>query len=113
MAVRTSSSNGRAFASVVVALLGVLAVPAAVALTKESKRVDLIDAAYAIPLAAALGALALVLAVGARRRSEWTLGRVGGVGAARAGRVLGVLAICIAVAGAIAVGWYEVLIRWG
>jgi hypothetical protein len=96
-----------------VALLGVLAVPAAVALTRESKGVDLIDAAYAIPVAAALGVLALVLAVGARRRFEWTLGRVGGVGAARAGRVLGVVAICIAVAGAIAVGWYEVLIRWG
>jgi hypothetical protein len=113
LAVRTSSSNGRAVASVAVALLGVLTVPAAVALTKESKRVDLIDAAYAIPLAAALGALALVLAVGARRRFEWTLGRVGGLRAARAGRVLGVVALCVAVAGAIAVGWYEVLIRWG
>ena len=109
MAVRTSSSNGRAVASLLVALLGVLVVPATVALTKQSKRVHLLDAAYAIPVAAALGALALALAAGARRRAEWTLGRVGGTTAARVGRTLGVLAICIAVAGAIAIGWYEIL----
>ena len=86
--------------------------PAAIALTKRSKGVQLLDAAYAIPAAAALGVLALALAAGARRRAEWTLGRVGGTTAARVGRTLGVLAICIAVAGAIAIGWYEVLTHW-
>jgi hypothetical protein len=112
VAVRTSSSNGRAVASVVLALLGVLALPAAVALTERSKRVDLLDAAFAIPVAAALGIAALALAVGARRKAEWTLGRAGGSGAARAGRALAVLAICFAVAGAIAVGWYAALTHW-
>ena len=95
------------------ALLGVLALPAAVALTERSKRVDLLDAAFAIPVAAAFGIAALALAIGARRKAEWTLGRAGGAGAARVGRALAVLAICFAVAGVIAIAWYAALTRWG
>ena len=91
------------------ALAGVLAVPAGVAVAREAKAVELIDAAYAIPLAAVLGLLAIAFSVGARRRFEWTLGRVGGGGLARAGRWLAVLGICLAITAAISVGFYEVL----
>jgi ABC-type multidrug transport system permease subunit len=93
----------------VTALAGVLAVPAGVAVAREAKAVELIDAAYAIPLAAVLGLLAIAFSVGARRRFEWTLGRAGGARIARFGRVLGVLAVCVAAAAGIAIGFFEVL----
>jgi hypothetical protein len=112
LAGRTSSSsghNGRAWASAASALGGVLALPAAVAVARQTKGVDLLDAAYAIPVAAVLGLLAIALSIGARRRLEWTLGRVGGAWLARLGRVLGVLAVCVAVAAAIAIGFFELL----
>jgi hypothetical protein len=101
--------NGRAWASLAAALAGVLALPAGIGAARELKAVSLIDAAYAIPFAAALGLLGIALSVGARRRLEWTLGRVGGRHVATAGRVLGVLAVCVAVAAAIAIGFFELL----
>ena len=91
------------------ALAGVLAIPGAVALARQAKAVNLIDAAYAIPVAAVLGLLAVALSIGARRRFEWTLGSAGGARLARVGRVLGVLAVCGAVAAGIAIGFFEVL----
>lgn len=86
--------------------------PAGVAVARQLRTVDLIDAAYAIPVAAGLGLLAIALSVGARRRVEWTLGRIGGRRLAAAGRILGVLAVCVAVAGAIAIGFFELLRNW-
>jgi len=74
--------------------------------------VDLLDAAAAIPLGAAFGIAALALARGARRRIERTIGRVGGRVPARLGRVLGVLGLCLAVSGAIAVASYYALSQW-
>ena len=101
--------NGRASASLLVGLLAAAALPVAVALAEAAELFELLDASGAIPVAGGLGIAALVLARGARLRAERTLGRVGGEGAARAGRFLGVLAICLAIAGAIAVGFYFVL----
>jgi hypothetical protein len=115
LAVPTSSSNatgrrnGRAWGSLLAAIVGVLALPAGVAVARETKTVHLIDAAYAVPFGAAFGLLAIALSVGARRRFEWTLGRVGGARIARIARVLGVLAVCIAVAAGIAIGFFEFL----
>ena len=112
MAVRTSSSrNGRAVASLLAAVAGVLALPAGVAISKESRNVHLLDAGWALPVGGLLGLLAVVLGTRARREAEWTLGRIGGLGLARAGRALGVLAICIAIAGGIAIAYFEVLRR--
>lgn len=87
-------------------------VPAAVGLAELLARVRLLDAAAAIPVALACGIAALVLARGARRRVERTLGRIGGGRAARAGRTLGVIGICLAVAAAIAVATYYALVRF-
>ena len=113
MAGRTSSSrNGAAWGSVLAGFLAVAVVPAAVGAAELLEAVGLLDAAVAIPVAFACGIAAIWLARSARRRIERTLGRLGGSGAARAGRTLGLLGICLAVSAAIAVGTYYGLVRW-
>lgn len=92
-------------------LLAVAALPIGVEITREAKTLELIDAAAAIPVAALAGIASILLARGARRRVERTIGRVGGERLAVLGRVLGVLGVCLAVAGAVAIGVYEVLVR--
>ena len=67
------------------------------------------DAAASIPVAAAAGVAAMVMGARARRRSEFTLGRVGGRRAGAAGRWLGGLGIYLAVTAALAVGVYGLL----
>jgi hypothetical protein len=95
---------------VLVAALAVLAVPAGVALSWKSHRVTLINSAYgSIPAGLLLGVCALVLARHARAQAVWTLGRSGGEGAARAGRLLAVLAICAALTAGLALGFYGLL----
>ena len=101
--------NGRAGASFLTGLLAAAALPVAIAVAETTELLELLDASGAIPVAGGLGIAALVLARSARLRAERTLGRVGGEGAARAGRVLGVVGICLAIAGAIAVGFYFAL----
>jgi hypothetical protein len=73
--------------------------------------VTLVQAGWAVPVAAAAGITALLFARGARGRIRATLERAGGAGRARAGRLLGIAGICIALSGAIAVGFYELLLR--
>ncbi|MEX2211991.1 MAG: hypothetical protein WD689_09560 [Gaiellaceae bacterium] len=107
-----TESNGLAWAAVIAGFLAVAALPVAVGLAELLEAVELLDAAAAIPVAVALGVAALRLAGEGRRRSERTLGRVGGAGAARAGRILGVLGLCLAAAGAIAVVTYYALSRF-
>ena len=87
------------------------AIPVGITLAHETTGVELLDAGYAIPVAAVFGILAMLLARGARRRVERTLGRVGGERSARIGRALGVLGFCAALSGTIAVALYEFLIR--
>ncbi|MGH3105061.1 MAG: hypothetical protein ACRDN6_13285 [Gaiellaceae bacterium] len=103
--------NGRAWASVLVGLPAAAALPAAVVAAEIGDLIRLIEAAGAIPVAAVLGIGAIVLARRARRRTERTLGRVGGRAVARVGRALGVLAVCLALSASIAVGFYLVLTR--
>jgi len=119
LADRTSSSsaprsrrNARAWAALGAGFVAVAALPAAIGLAQLLEAVELLDAAAAIPVAAAFAIAALVLARGARRRIERTIGRIGGVVPARVGRVLGVLGLCLAVAGAIAVASYYALSTW-
>jgi hypothetical protein len=111
MASRTVSSNHRASFAVVVGILGVLALPGAVVVARQSTGVDLLNAAWAVPVAAFLGIAALLLARGARGKIRWSLERAGGHGRARAAVVLGVAGICIALSSSIAVGVYELLVR--
>jgi hypothetical protein len=112
VAVAPTTSNRAAPGAVAAGLLAVVALPAGIALAQVSARVKLLQASAAIPVAAVLGVAALLLARRAIRRSQRTLGRAGGEGAARAGRILGVLGLCIAASGAIAVAFYEVLVYY-
>jgi hypothetical protein len=92
-------------------VVAVLAVPAGVLVAKRLAGVTLVQAGWAVPFAAAAGITALLFARGARGRIRATLERAGGAGRARAGRLLGIAGICIALSGAIAVGFYELLLR--
>jgi drug/metabolite transporter (DMT)-like permease len=109
---RAKSGNGPARASVLVGLLAAATLPAAVAVAELGDRIDLFQAAVAVPVAFVLGLLAIWLGRRGRRRFERTIGRVGGARFARLGRWLGLLAVCLALAGAIAVGFYELLTRY-
>ena len=96
--------------SVLVALVAVAVVPAGVALSWRSHTITLINSAYgSIPVGLLLGVCGLVLGRRARAQAQWTLGRSGGEGAARAGRILAVLAICVALTAALALGFYGLL----
>ena len=105
-----SRPNARAWLAVVVGLLAVLTVPAAIAVT-HYRDVELLKAGWAAIPAFLLGLAALALARSARRRTERTIGRVGGRRVTRAGRWLGALGVYIALAAALSVGVYELLNR--
>jgi hypothetical protein len=114
MASRTVSSsrpNHRASLALIAALCGVLVVPAAVLLSRQTGKIHLIDAVWAIPIGMALSVAGLLLARGARGRIWRTLERAGGSGRLRATTWLAVAGICVALSAAIAVGFYELLVR--
>ena len=111
MAVPTRSSshpNARAWGAVAVGLLAVATVPAGVALT-HYRDIELLKAGWAVVPGLVLGMASLALARAARRRTERTIGRVGGRGVTRLGRYLGVLGNYLALAAALSVGVYELL----
>jgi hypothetical protein len=111
MASPTRSSNGRASVAVLLGLVAVAAVPAAVLLARRTPGIALIDAAWAIPFAFAAGVGALLCARGAKGAIVRSLERAGGRGRIRAGRILAVAGISVALSAAIAVGFYELLLR--
>ena len=106
-----SGANHRASLAVLLGLVGVAALPGAVVLSRETVGVQLIDAVWAIPVAAAFSVAALLFARGAAGRIRATIERAGGSARVRTARVLGVAGICIALSGSIAVGFYELLLR--
>jgi hypothetical protein len=112
---RTSSSspaprrNPRAGWSVVCGLLSLVAVPAGIVLAKETRPVTLVNSSGSVAVALLLGFCAIVLARRARERVEITLGRAGGRGAARLGRVLGLLGLLVGTTAALALGFYGLL----
>jgi hypothetical protein len=95
---------------VFVGLLSVATVPAAIAAT-HYRHIELLHAGWAAIPAFLLGVAALLLARAARRRTERTIGRVGGRRVTRAGSFLGALGIYLALAAALSVGVYELLNR--
>ena len=95
--------------SVLLGLLGLATLPAAVLAANESDDLTLVQAGVAVPLAAVLSLGALWLARRARRRADRTLDRVGGRGAARAGKLLGGLGLYLAATAALALGVYALL----
>ena len=102
--------NDRARASVAVGVLAVIAIPGAVALAAYSSMVELTWAAVAIPVAAILGIVAISLSRSARKYSQISLGRIGGTGLARAGSILGMLGLYLAVMATLSVGFFGLLL---
>ena len=85
-------------------LAAVIAIPLAIELTRKMAGAVMLDAAWAIPVAAIGGVVSLMLERGARgvvtRGSRLLL----------AARVLAVTAICLTLSSALAVGVYEFLL---
>jgi len=104
------SARGRAAWSVVLGLLATLTLPVAIAATRYSESYDLLHAGFAIPLAAAFGVVAVVLARRARALDRATVTGTGSGKAGRVGRLLGILGLCLAASATISVAVYEVLI---
>ena len=107
MASRTSSSS-RPSLAILLGVVGVAALPAGIAYSRYSSTFSLVDAAWTIPVAALASIGALLVVRGTRghvRFAERTPASV------RAGRILGVLGLCLATAGAIAIAFYEVLLH--
>jgi hypothetical protein len=102
-----SISKARAWTAVVLGIVGVLVMPGAVAVARQSHRVSLMDAAYGVPVAFVLGVLATGMARRAKRNLEWLRLDGRGSGVASLGIVLGVLGIALALTCALSVGVYE------
>jgi hypothetical protein len=101
--------NDAARGSLLCALLGILLPIAAFVAARQLGRVTLVQATAATCGSLVLGLVALGLARRARRNLAYTLGRAGGRGTARVGKLLGVVAICIGCAAALALGSYALL----
>lgn len=105
--------NPRAVASVVAGALAVAAVPLGTVVARYFEEVSLVGSGVgSIPAGALFGLYAIVLARRGRETVARTLGRSGGAGAARAGRALGVLGICVAVTGALTLLFYGLLLTF-
>jgi hypothetical protein len=102
--------NGKAFGSVFVGLLALAVLAVGVAAAVVLDRVELAQAAPALPLCALLGVLALALGGQARIAYQRSLGRIGGTAVARFGRFLGGLALILDLTAALAVGVYVALV---
>ena len=101
--------SGAATASLIAGVGATATIPVAVYLTRFSDSYDLLHAGFAIPLAAGLGAVALLLARRAERLTALSLDRGARSGIATAGRVLGVVGLCLAASALVALGVYGLL----
>jgi hypothetical protein len=96
--------------ALLLALLGLLVLPAAVEVSRRSTRIGLLDAGYAIPVAFLLGLIALIMARRARENLRWLRLREGGTGVATAAVILAAIVICLALTAALSIGFYELLL---
>ena len=94
--------------AVLLGLLAVLAVPAGVVVARFDDHVSLLDAAWAIPVAAIASIAALLEIRGTSGHVRFSLSPVRTI---RAGRVLAMLGACITVSSAIALGFYYLLLQ--
>ncbi|MFZ0342127.1 MAG: hypothetical protein WAL31_07320 [Gaiellaceae bacterium] len=117
MAVRTQTLsqpqrlNPRAWLALLFGLLAAAVIPVAIELTRKIPGAALLDAVWAIPVAAVAATLSLLFARGARGAIARTLEPVGGAACIRLGRILAVAGICVTLSASIAVGLYELLLR--
>jgi hypothetical protein len=100
--------NGAAWGSLVTGLASVATLPVAIYLTRFSDSYDLLHSGFAIPIAAGLGLAALALARRSRIRGRVALSG-GGSEVATAGRVLGIVGLCMAAGAVVSLVVYGLL----
>jgi hypothetical protein len=113
---RSSNSRGRndaARGSVLLALVGLAIPPLGFLAARKLDQVSLIQATAATCGAAVLGAAAILLARRALRNIERSIGRIGGEGTARVGRLLGAISLFAGLTAALALGFYALLNFFG
>jgi hypothetical protein len=98
---------------VLLALLGLAIPPLGFLAARKLDQVSLLQATAATCGSAVLGAAAIALARRALRNNERTIGRVGGEGAARVGRLLGAISLFAGLTAALALGFYALLNVFG
>ena len=103
--------NARAWLAFLFGLLSAAVIPVAIELTRKIPGAELLDAVWAIPVAAAAATASLLFARGARGAIARTLEQAGGSLWIRLARILAVAGICITLSASIAVGLYELLLR--
>jgi hypothetical protein len=99
--------------AVAVGLVASASMRVAILATRYSGRYVVLHAGFAIPVAVALGILAIRLASGALRHDDARLGRAGGRRTARLGWALGVLGIALASTCLVAIAVYGLLTYLG
>lgn len=95
-------------ASLLVGIGATATIPVAVYATRFSDRYDLLHAGFAIPIAVVLGIAAIALARRSSRQTALSLGG-GRRGLATAGRILGIVGLCLAASALVALGVYGLL----
>ena len=91
-------------------LAAILVLPAAIEVSRRSKAVDLLDTAYAIPLAFLLAVWSVVMARRARHNLRWFRVRKGGTAVAQTAVVVGTLRLLLAIVAALSVGFYGLVV---
>jgi peptidoglycan/LPS O-acetylase OafA/YrhL len=109
MTIRHAATR-RARLALVCGLAALLTLPAAIELASRSKRIALLDAAYAIPLAFLLAVFSLGMAQRSRRNLRWLQLREQGTGVATAAVVVGTIALCLSLVAALSVGFYGLVV---
>ena len=100
----------RSWVALVLALLGLLVLPAAVEASRRSTRIGLLDAGYAIPVAFLLGLVALIMARRARENLRRFRLSEGGTGVASLAIIISAVTVCLAVTAALSIGFYELVL---
>jgi len=103
--------NVRAWLAFLFGLVAAAAIPVGIELTRKISGLALLDAVWAIPVAALAATASLLFARGARGAIARTLERTGGSATVRLARMLAVAGICFTLSASIAVGLYELLLR--
>ena len=110
MTTPNAASRTRAWVAFVFAVASLLTLPAAIEVSRRSKRVGLLDAGWAIPVAFLLAVVALVMARRARANLRWLQVREGSTGIASTAVILAALALCLALTAALSIGFYELVL---
>ena len=105
----TARRNDAARGALLLGLLGVAVPIAGYLAARQLDKVTIVHATAASCTSAVLGIAAIVLGRRGQRNVERTLGRLGGGGIARAGRLLGFLSLCLGLIAALSLGVYELL----